>query len=436
MNYEESLRWLYGFEQYGWKLGLERISYLVNELGNPQSNVKIIHVAGSNGKGSVCKFIAGILQKAGYRVGVYTSPHLERFSERIVVNNEEISQEDIVSLVEKIKPIVEEMIGDNNAPTFFEIVTAMAFQFFSDCNVDFAVVEVGLGGRFDATNVVTPVVSVITDISLEHRQQLGEDIESIAFEKAGIIKENIPVVTAAKYAAKDVVEKIAEEKNAEAVIVDRKCWKRRFCSMSRQGFQVKGLFNDYTVETSILGEYQGENIALAVAALEQLQIAGVCCFTVNDVVEGVKSAFNPGRMEIMCENPVVLLDGAHNPAGMEMLKESLEKDFEYRRLIVVLGVLMDKDIESMLSAILPVSDVTIVTKSNNPRSCPPSVLKDKIRNLGYKKILVVEDSISKAVDLAMSMADKKDVICVTGSLFTVGEARSYLAKKVKCSSLL
>ncbi|UCD12911.1 MAG: bifunctional folylpolyglutamate synthase/dihydrofolate synthase, partial [Thermoplasmatales archaeon] len=198
MNFDEALHWLYSFKKYGSKLGLERISHLMEQLGNPQNNIKIIHISGTNGKGSVCIFTGSILQKAGYNIGVYISPHLQRFSERIVVNNEEISNEDVVSLVEKIKPIIDDMIKQKNTPTFFEVVTAMAFQFFSDCTVDFAVVEVGLGGRFDATNVINPLVSVITNISLEHTDYLGEDIKSIAFEKAGIIKQNAPVVTAAK----------------------------------------------------------------------------------------------------------------------------------------------------------------------------------------------------------------------------------------------
>ena len=172
MNFKESIDWLYSFKQYGSKLGLERISYLVEQLGNPQNNIKIVHVTGTNGKGSVCKFIGSILQTAGYAVGVYISPHLECFSERIVVDGKEISEEDIVVLTEKIKPVVDDMIKKNSTPTFFEIVTAMAFQLFSDSHVDFAVIEVGLGGRFDATNIITSVVSVITNISLEHTDRL------------------------------------------------------------------------------------------------------------------------------------------------------------------------------------------------------------------------------------------------------------------------
>ena len=430
MDFKESIDWLYSFKQYGSKLGLERISFLMKQLKSPQNNIKIVHVTGTNGKGSVCKFVGSILQKAGYSVGVYISPHLERFSERIVIDDREVSEEEITVLVEKIKPVVDEMIDNGNTPTFFEIVTAMAFLFFSDSSVDFAVVEVGLGGRFDATNVVIPVVSVITNISLEHTARLGEDVKSIAFEKAGIIKDNVPVVTAVKDDAKIVVEKTAEEKNAQVICIDKNSWKRLSHTIQDQEFLIHGILNDYTVKTSMLGKYQGENITLAVTAAEQLQMNGTY-LTDNDIIDGISTAFNPGRMEIIAEDPTILLDGAHNPAGMEMLEKTLKEDFEYERLVLVVGILEDKDIQRMLSAIIPLSDVVIVTKSKNARACEPTALKDRIKEIGYTKDLFVEKSLPKAIDHAKVMAGKKDVICISGSLFTVGEARSYFAKSSK-----
>ena len=428
MNFEESLNWLYSFKQYGSKLGLERITSLVEQLGNPQNNLKIIHVAGTNGKGSVCKFIGSILQKAGYRIGIYISPHLQRFSERIVVNNKEISEKDISLLIEKIKPFVDDMIQQDKTPTFFEIVTAMAFQFFYDCHVDFAVIEVGLGGRFDATNVVNPLISVITNISLEHTHQLGGDIKSIAFEKAGIIKSKAPVVTAAKSDAKEVIEKIAKEKDAPIIFIDCKNWKRLSYNTNYQEFLIQGDFDNYNVKTSHLGKYQGENIALSVATVEQLQMKGVY-LTDNDISEGVSTAFNPGRMEIVSNEPTILLDGAHNPAGMEMLRTTLEEDFEYDKLILVIGILEDKDIEKMLSAIVPISDIIIVTKSNNTRACETNIIRDKISKFDSSKEVFAHDSIEKAIIHAKSLAKKEDIICISGSLFTVGEARSFLLSK-------
>jgi len=424
MNFEESIDWLYSFKKYGSKLGLNRVIYLMKQLKDPQNVIKTIHVTGTNGKGSVCKYLESILQNAGYTVGVYISPHLQRFSERISINGIEISKRDIAALIGEIKPVVDEMIGNDDSPTFFEIVTAMAFLHFSNSDVDYAVIEVGLGGRFDATNVIIPEVSVITNISIEHSKQLGEDVKSIAFEKAGVIKENISVVTAAKGDAKFVIENVAKEKNAHMIYVDCNSWKRMSHSLRNQTFAVQGVFCEYIVKTSLLGEYQGENISLAIATIEQLQSKGL--YLSNDCIEkGISEAFNPGRMEIVSEKPMILLDGAHNPAGMKMLSQSLKKDFTYDRFILVLGILEDKNIENMLSEIIPLSDTVIVTKSNSIRACNPKDIKEKIEKQGYKKDVIVFDSIPESIQYAESIATLKDLVCVSGSLFTIGEARGY-----------
>ena len=430
MDSNETLRWLYSFKKFGTKLGLERISYLLDKLDNPHKHIDIIHVTGTNGKGSVCKFIGSILQKAGYNVGVYISPHLQRFSERIVVNNKEISKKDIVLLIKKIKPLVDEMINQNKTPTFFEVVTAMAFQFFKKCKVDFAVIEVGLGGRFDATNVVNPLVSVITNISLEHTEYLGEDIKSVAFEKAGIIKNNAPIVTAAKNDALKVINKIAQEKNSPIIEINKKDWKRLSHNTTYQEFLVQGILKEYKVKTTQLGEYQGENIALTINTIDQLQMQGTY-ITDENIIEGIFTAFNPGRMEILSENPKILLDGAHNPTAMEQLKITLEKDFQFNKLILILGILKDKDFKKMISFIAPISDVIIVTKSNNIRACEPSVLKDAINKIGYKNNVFIIDSIPDGIKYAKSKANKNDIICISGSLYTVGEARDHLVFKNK-----
>jgi len=430
MNYKEGINWLYSFKKYGSKLGLDRISHLIEKLSNPHQNIKTIHVTGTNGKGSVCIFIGSILQKAGYKVGVYLSPHLQEFSERIVVNGENISEDELIILIKKIKPFVDDMILENDTPTFFEIVTAMAFQFFSDCAVDFAVIEVGLGGRFDATNIVNPLVSVITNVSLEHTDYLGENIKSIAFEKAGIIKKKVPVVTAAINDARDIINKIAKENNASITIIDKDSWNRQFYNMDYQEFLIQGTFNEYNVKTSLLGEYQGENIALAISTIEQLQMLGVY-LTEAVIQDGISTTFNPGRMEIISEKPTVLLDGAHNPAGVQMLQHTLERDFEYANLILIIGILKDKNIQKMLGTIAPISDVIIITKSLNVRACEPQLIKDTLNKIGYKKDFLIKDTIPKAIDHAKSIANIDDIICISGSLFTVGEVRSYLVASVK-----
>jgi len=425
ISYEDAFDWLCSFDKYGWILGLERITSLLEPLGNPHRELKVIHVAGTNGKGSVCKYISSILQKAGYTVGVYLSPHIERFSERIVVNNQEISEEELAMLVSEVRPLVEEMKQNDSTPTFFEIVTALAFQYFKNRTVDYAVVEVGLGGRFDATNVVTPLVSVITNISLEHTDILGNDITSIAFEKAGIIKDQVPVITAATQNARGTIEHVARERNAPILCIDRTMWKRMSFKGKYQEFVIQGSFKDYTVKTSLLGQHQGENIAVAIAVVERLQMSGVY-ITDGDILDGIAATFHPGRMEIVSEKPLVLLDGAHNPDGMSWLAKTLKEDFSSHRFILVLGVLKEKDIKTMVSTIIPLFDVVIVTKSANPRASDPLFLKEIIERFDAKKKIFIEDSIPEAIDHAKRIAKQKDMICVSGSLFTVGEARSYL----------
>jgi dihydrofolate synthase / folylpolyglutamate synthase len=425
LPFQDAYDWLCSFDKYGWIFGLERITSLLEQLGNPHQGLRVIHVAGTNGKGSVCKYISSILQKAGYSVGLYLSPHIERFSERIVINNQEISQEDFAGLVSHVRPVVEAMKKQDNSPTFFEIVTALAFLHFKNWSVDYAVVEVGLGGRFDATNVVNPLVSVITNISLEHTDILGKEIGTIASEKAGIIKDHVPVVCGAVQEARVVIEQVAQQRNAPVTWIDPTMWTRKSSEGEYQEFIVHGSFKDYTVQTSMLGRHQGENITLAIAAIEQLQMGGVY-LTDSEIQDGIKAATNPGRMEIISSEPLILLDGAHNPAGMSMLVRTLQEDFSNHRRVVVLGVLKDKDLKTIVTTIVPISDVIIVTKSRNPRAADPVVLKEMITAVDVDKTVFVEDSIPHAIDHAKRIARQKDLICVTGSLFTVGEARGYL----------
>jgi dihydrofolate synthase / folylpolyglutamate synthase len=427
-SFQDAFDWLYSFDKYGWIFGLERITFLLEQLGNPHKGLNVIHVTGTNGKGSVCKYVSSILQNAGYKVGLYLSPHLERFSERIVVDNQEISPEDFARLVSQVRPLVDAMKNQSNTPTFFEIVTALAFLHFKNNAIEYAVVEVGLGGRFDATNVVNPLISVITNISLEHTDILGKDIASIASEKAGIIKDHVTVVSAATEEARVTIEQIAKERNAPVFWIEQSMWKRNAYQKQKQEFLIHGAFKDYTVKTSMLGQHQGENIALAIATVEQLQMRGVY-LTDSDIQDGIGSATHPGRMEIISEEPLMLLDGAHNPEGMRMLVRTLQEDFSDHRLILVLGVLKDKDIQTMISMIVPLAEVIVVTKSGNPRAAEPQQLQQIIEGFDPKKTVFLEDSIPKAINHANRVAKQKDLICVTGSLFTVGEARGYLLQK-------
>lgn len=425
-------QWLYSFDKYGWKFGLDRVTLLLKHLDNPHQDLHCVHVAGTNGKGSVCQYIASVLQEAGYKVGVYISPHLQWFNERIVINCIPISPEEIDAYVDLVKPVVDKMIAEGEPPTFFEIATAIAFLYFRDKRVDYAVVEVGLGGRFDATNVITPLVSVITNIALEHTDILGDTTEKIAMEKAGIIKDHVPVVTAASEAALSVIRTTAMNHAAPLILVPESQWTRVSHSTSAQEFRIQGNLREYTLSTQLLGLYQGQNMAVAVAALEQLQLQGV--FIPDQAFsDGIEEAFNPGRMEIVSEEPVIILDGAHNPHGMAMLRRTLEEDFPKKRIILVAGICQDKDVSSMLEIIVPIASQVILTKSSNPRACATTRLLDLAKRLAQGREITVCESIPMALGTAMHAAGEKDVICVTGSLFTVGEARTYLFEEAEVS---
>ena len=424
MNFEEILDWLYSFEKFGMKLGLERINHIAKELGNPHLNYKVIHVGGTNGKGSVCKFLESILTRAGFKVGVYTSPHLQHISERITVNKKMIKEDELVNQVEKIKPIIEDMMKKGQTPTFFEVFTGIAFQFFADCKVDFAVIEVGLGGRFDATNIVTPEVSVITNISFEHQNVLGKTVEKIAFEKAGIIKKDVPVVTAAKEGALKVISKVAKENNSYIEIIKNSNWKRLDFDSLSQDFLIEGFLDSYKVRTSLMGKIQGENIALAIGAIEFLKNKK---FEISNkaIIEGIKNTVNPGRVEVISYNPTIVLDGAHNIDSIKLLSDTIKNDFEFDRLILVIGILSDKDVKEMLDLIIPLSDFIVVTKSQNKRACSTVELRKIIEDLNLHKPIVVKETIENAINYCKSISKENDLICITGSLFTVGEARDF-----------
>ena len=426
MNYKDCIKWLNSFEKFGIKLGLDRIEYICNNLGNPQDFFKIIHVGGTNGKGSVCRFLESVLVNNGFIVGTYTSPHLQRFSERFIVNKKEISKNEIVNLVAKLKPIIDKMMEEKNIPTYFEIVTAMGFLYFKEKNVDIAIIEVGLGGRFDATNIINPMVTIITNVTLEHQKILGDKIKDIAFEKAGIIKKGIPTITAATEEALNVIEKVAQEKDSNIKIVTNNSWSIINKKLDFWEYIVNGSLKNYNIRTSMIGKHQGENIAITIAAIESLQMNGIY-ITDESIDEAFLNIKNPGRMELVGINPVVLLDGAHNIAAMKYLRSTLEDDFSYEKLILIIGILSDKNIQEILDIISPIADTIIVSKSHIKRAFDPSLLKKMVKN----KEVIVKNRIDEAIIYAKKIAKKKDIICITGSLYTVGEARDYLFKNKK-----
>ena len=421
MNITEAQEWLSGFQQFGMNLGLKRIHFLMDHLNHPEKNYPIVHVAGTNGKGSVCRFIASILKTAGYRVGVYTSPHLQTVFERFSINDKMISKKDFAEVAAKVKPAVDHLIETGEQPTYFEVCTVMMFHFFALKQVDVAVIEVGLGGRYDATNIVDPLVAVITNVSKDHQQVLGIEIEDIAAEKAGIIKKNRPVVTAATGIALEVIQKKASTLNAPVRVISNE--NSQFIEKNIQGQQIHctGWLDSYTVTTSSLGNFQQQNIALAITAVEVLQIQGLYV-PEEAIIPGIEHMHHPGRMQILQKEPLVLIDGAHNERAMKVLFESIKDLFSEKKIIMILGLLHDKDIFNITKIIAENADMVIITKPVSHRAENPEIIAEHLRNHQYDKPIKIAADIQQAIHLGLKEAKKTDLILVAGSLYLLAAA--------------
>ncbi len=411
---------------------LENIKKLLNSLGNPQDKFKSIHVAGTKGKGSTCVFIFNILKTAGYRVGLYTSPHLIDIKERIKITyNDEmnetrerlIEQTELAKYTERIKAAAENIPG----LTFFEVYTAIAFCFFADKEVDFAVVETGLGGRLDATNVLKPLVCAITNISLDHTDLLGKSVEKIAREKAGIIKENALVVSVAQQAeAFRPISQAAREKNARLYEVGRDF------IYDAIGSNLEGSFFDFrsnaasyqSLQISLLGQFQVENAALALSVIQLLRQHDIV-ISLLAIKNGLKSAHWPGRMQIVHKMPFVVVDGAQNEASAKALKGALNMLFTPKKTILVLGVSQGKRVEDMAPHLVHGKRAVILTQSDNPRAMKTDDLAKKLSR--YQKVIKKTYSAGEALRAAVEMVEgPDDLIVIAGSLYLVGEVFSLL----------
>jgi len=430
MNYDEAVKWLDGFQQFGMKLGLDRIQALLAFIHNPEKNMKIIHVAGTNGKGSVCRYLSSILIEAGYKVGLYLSPHLKTIRERCIINNKMITKKDFSKYVSKIKSYLESNELKNLNPTYFEICTALAFLYFKDKNVDYIVLEVGLGGRYDATNVINPIASIITNISFDHQHILGETIEQIAMEKAGIIKEKIPVITGACEPALSIISSVAKAKNAPVYQVKDEDVKALEKDIHGQVLEITSNLNTYTLQTSELGAYQEKNLALVMKTLDVLQMNGLYIPS-KAIEEGIKKMVHPGRMDLIQKDPIILIDGAHNIGGIIELKKTITDLFSDKKIILIFGILTDKKYKEMLSIMHPLVKLLIITKSTNNRAMDPHIIKEEILHQFNEKVIVVTTSIPEAIKRSLNKANKDDVIIISGSLYTVAEAISYFSNKKK-----
>ena len=417
MNYKQTINKMYGLQKFGIKLGLSSTENLLERLGNPQNDLKILHLAGSNGKGSVGAHTLSILREAGYRVGFYTSPHLVSFRERFRINNDLITKKDVVRLAEMVWDVCEL----SEPPTFFEFVTAMAFVYFKEHQVDLAIMETGLGGRLDATNVAKPLVGVITNISLEHTEYLGPTLSHVAREKAGIIKPGMAVVTGEKRKkVLEIFETACRRNRAKLFVLGRDYTVRR---TKDNGFNYAGPHTSLkNLETNLPGPHQAVNAAMALTAVDLLANHGLSV-TESDLRAGLKSVTWPGRAEKIPGQPDLMLDGAHNPGSARVLAKMLA-GLSYRRIHMVLGIMADKDIPTIMHSLLPYADRLYLTRPEYDRAAKPEVLADFAK--WYQGPVKVIRKLPQAIETARSEAGPDDLVIITGSLFTVGEARAYL----------
>jgi len=423
--YRKSLDYLYHLEKFGMIFGLTQVERILNAVGNPHKEIQAIHVGGTNGKGSTAAMMGSILQREGYRVGLYTSPHLIRFTERIKVNGKEIEEDEVAALTRWMKKEIESA-GIVPPFTFFDFTTAMALHYFNQKLVDLAILEVGLGGRLDSTNVVDPLISVVTNVAKDHEEYLGNTILKIAKEKAGIIKKRRPFITAASQPrVLRLFSKICQEKRSPYFRVGKEF---RYVRTGDGDFDYEGLNRKlWGVHLNLKGSHQVINATAALGAMEVLENLGYRVST-EALVDGLREVEWPGRLEMVSASPRVILDGAHNPAGALALKESLKKEFQYQHLILLVGIMKDKNSRSMLHLLAPLADHIILTKPHTDRATPPPLLK---KTLGWNgKNAEVEEDLKKAIDRGLSLTREEDLLCITGSLYTVGEARAYFLSKM------
>ncbi len=424
MDTHAALEQLYGLERFGIKLGLDNIRTLLSLLGNPHEGMQAVHVTGTNGKGSVCAYVASVLRKAGYRTGLYTSPHLVRFNERIQVDGVPIPDEDLLRLWNGIQPAMRTMDGERavDRPTFFEVTTAMAFEYFREQKVDVVSLEVGMGGRFDATNVVESRVAVVGRVGLEHTEHLGRTVDRIAREKAGIIKPTSRAVSVAQDAL-PVIEARCRELGVPLAVVGRDVIVERLSQdLSGQKVRVRGGFGEIVTTTPLLGSFQLENVGLAVAALTELRTTGI---EVPDaaIVSGIAATRWPARFQTLRTSPLVIVDGAHNGPAAAALASAYGELFAEKKCILVTGVLADKDLDSIAASLGPRARHVFACRPKSHRAYHPEEVASAFRRYAPAEVV---PAVGAAIDRALAEASRDDLVLITGSIYTAGEALEHL----------
>ncbi|MFC1911320.1 bifunctional folylpolyglutamate synthase/dihydrofolate synthase [Chloroflexota bacterium] len=438
MNYSQAEDYLNSFTNYEQIPGityaqpgysLRHVEELLNRMGNPQLAARTIHIAGTKGKGSVAAMIAEVLTSSGYKTGLYTSPHFHTLRERISIDGSLISEADFAAAMAETKPFIESMKQDTSFRqlTYFEALTALAFAYFQKKRADFQVLEVGLGGRLDATNVVAnPAVCVITPISLDHTQILGNTLEEIAREKAGIIKPGCWVaISPQPREAAQVITDVCREKKAKVVQIGKDViWNKTSGDLQHQSLVIENKTGRYQVSIPLLGDFQLENAATAVAASEILGSQGFA-IAAGNIAQALTQVKWPGRFQIVQQEPTVVIDGAHNVTSMKRLVDNIKVYFPRKRIFVVFGTSSDKDIPGIVAELVSLSPQVIVTQASHSRAAPLADLAAEFTKRGIEP--ETRKTVTEAISRTLSLASKADVVCVTGSLFVVAEALDYFS---------
>lgn len=428
MKYEEAMKYITEVGNFGSNYGLERTYKLLEHLGNPERDLKLIHIAGTNGKGSTTSMITEILMGEGYKVGMYTSPFIEEFEERIQINRNNIPKESLAILMDEIKVAVDKVIeAGYNHPTEFEIITVLMLLYFKKENIDFGVIEVGLGGTLDSTNVIKPIIQVITSISFDHTNLLGNTLEKIAREKAGIIKKGIPTVI---YPQQEEVLKVIKNKcfemDSELYIANNENLKFKNIVNLDKPYQLLKYNNEIDILLPLLGEHQIINLSVAMQAIEVLNNKNIIDISIANIVKSIKNVSWKGRLEVLSNNPYVVIDGAHNIQGIKTLSRNIKKYFKYENLYLILGILADKDVEEMIKIITPMAKKVYSVTPNSIRGELADSLKDEVSK--FNKNCKAFDKYEEAYLEALNDASEKDLILASGSLYMIGDMRKIIRK--------
>lgn len=431
-TYSEAISWIHSRLKHGINLGLARMEWLLKKMGNPEMDLKVIHVAGTNGKGSTVTFLRSILNEAGYEVGTFTSPYIETFNERISINGNSIEDEDLIKLVRIIKPLTEELeAGELGPATEFEIITAMAMYYFANIRpVDFTILEVGLGGRYDSTNTVHPLMTIITNIGMDHINILGDSIEKIAYEKAGIIKEGVPLFTGAKQQeAFTVIRTEAENKHAEVFQLgaDFRVENHESVLDGEEFTYLSDAMHVENIKISLLGRHQTENAAIAVASLIFMKEKGQLRLNEKEIRTGLEKAYWPGRLEVLHQRPVIILDGAHNTEGLHAFVTTMRARYEGKKIKLIFAALEDKDLSHMLPLLNVIYADVYFTQFEFPRAA----LASKLKEISNMQDATVEENWRALLRRMVNELDAEDILAVTGSLYFISEAKRFLLSLLK-----